>query len=414
MQTYFQKGLGLKAEVAPLLDQDYGSNIIARIRELGYAAQAGGLTLRLAREFGFCYGVDRAIEYAYEAKKRFPDRRLFLSGEIIHNPSVNQNLRDMGFTILEDGRVPQTRYASVQAEDVVVLPAFGVTVEELKHLRGLGAILVDTTCGSVLNVWKNVSKYARDGFTVVIHGKHYHEETRATASQALLHEGGAYLCVRDEDETEAVCQFVRGKLTAPEFMTRFSQAVSPGFDPDIHLQRIGLANQTTMLMSESLRVQEMLRRVFVEQYGAEAAAARFRSFDTICSATQDRQDAVLRMFEETPPDVMLVIGGYNSSNTQALVRICSARCPTYYVESPECIDPSTGDLLHRALGATSSQTISLWLSADGRPVTLGITAGASTPDSVVARCIERILAARGARPQDLRAVLIPPIPESLQ
>ena len=408
MQTYFQKGLGLKAEVAPLLDQDYGSNVISRLRELGYAAEAGGLTIRLAREFGFCYGVDRAIEYAYEAKRRFPDRRLFLSGEIIHNPSVNQNLRDMGFTILEDGRVPQTRYAAVAKDDVVVLPAFGVTVEEMKYLKGIGAVLVDTTCGSVLNVWKNVSKYARDGFTVVIHGKHYHEETRATASQALLHPGGAYLCVRDEAETEVVCRFVRGALSRDEFMARFAQAVSEGFDPAVHLQRIGLANQTTMLMSESLRVQEMLRRAYVERYGASELPVRFRSFDTICTATQDRQDAVLKMFEQTPPDVMLVIGGYNSSNTQALVRICSAKCPTYYVESPECIDPVTGDLLHRALGATASQEVSEWLPKGGRTVTLGVTAGASTPDSVVARSIERILASRGARTEDLRPVEVSP------
>ena len=406
-QTYFQKGLGLKAEVAPQLDQDYASNVIARIKELGYAAEAGGLVIRLAREFGFCYGVDRAIEYAYEAKKRFPDRRLFLSGEIIHNPSVNQNLRDMGFTILADGRVPQVRYASVGAGDVVVLPAFGVTVDEMKHLRSIEALLIDTTCGSVLNVWKNVSKYARDGFTVVIHGKHYHEETRATASQALLHPRGAYLCVRDEAETEVVCQFVRGAVSREEFMARFARAVSEGFDPAQHLERIGLANQTTMLMSESLRVQEMLRRVYVERYGAEDAATRFRSFDTICSATQDRQDAVIKMFEETPPDVMLVIGGYNSSNTQALVRICSQRCPTYYVESPECIDPATGALTHRLLGAATSETILNWLpSVEGRPI-LGVTAGASTPDSVVAKSIERVLAARGAGTADLSPVRNP-------
>lgn len=409
MQTYFQKGLGLKAEVAPLLDQDYGSTVVARIRELGYAAEVGGLTIRLAREFGFCYGVDRAIEYAYEAKRRFPDRRLYLSGEIIHNPSVNQNLRDMGFTILEDGRVPQKRYEAVGPKDVVVLPAFGVTVEEMKFLKSMGAVLVDTTCGSVLNVWKNVSKYARDGFTVVIHGKHYHEETRATASQALLHPGGAYLCVRDETETEVVCEFVRGKVSRDEFMARFGRAVSEGFDPSVHLERVGLANQTTMLMSESLQVQEMLRRAYIERYGSEGAAARFRSFDTICSATQDRQDAVLRMFEETPPSVMLVIGGYNSSNTQALVRICLTRCPTYYVESPECIDVATGALVHRRLGSSVSEEVSEWLPpSDGR-VTLGITAGASTPDSVVARCIERILAARGASTEGLRAVSPAPV-----
>ena len=404
MQTYFQKGLGLKAEVAGLLDRDYASEVISRIRDLGYAARANDLVIRLAREFGFCYGVDRAIEYAYEARRRFPDRRLFLSGEIIHNPSVNQNLRDMGFTILEDLREPERRYAAVRAEDVVVLPAFGVTVEEMKYLRALGAVLVDTTCGSVLNVWKNVSKYARDGFTVVIHGKHYHEETRATASQALLHAGGAYLVVRDEAETQVVCDFVLGRVSTEILLEKFAPAVSPGFDPSRHLERVGLANQTTMLMSESLRVQEMLRRAYIERFCEQEAAARFRSFDTICSATQDRQDAVLRLFEETPPDVMLVIGGFNSSNTQALVRICKERCPTYYVEAPESIDPETGALMHRDVGATESRRVAHWLPSKPGGVTLGVTAGASTPDSVVARSIERLLKARGLSAADLHPV----------
>ena len=203
-----------------------------------------------------------------------------------------------------------------------------------------------------------------------------------------------------------VCEFVRGRVSGEELLTRFAPAVSEGFDPSAHLERIGLANQTTMLMSESLRVQEMLRRVYLERYGAPGLAARFRSFDTICSATQDRQDAVLRMFEETPPDVMLVIGGYNSSNTQALVRICSARCPTYYVESPECIDPGTGALMHRGLGSATSESILNWLPGGAR-VTLGVTAGASTPDSVVAKSIERILASRGTGVSDLRAVVPP-------
>ena len=403
-QTYFQKGFNLKAVVRPVLAQSYHSQVVERLKELGYAARAGEVKVKLAREFGFCYGVDRAVEYAYETREQFPDRRIFLSGEIIHNPEVNGRIEALGIRILEDRKSPEERYAVVDKSDVVILPAFGVSIAEMQHLRAKGCVLVDTTCGSVLNVWKNVSKYARDGFTVVIHGKHYHEETRATASQALLHKGGAYLCVRDEGETEVVCEFVRGRLSREAFLARFAPAVSEGFDPAVHLERIGLANQTTMLMSESLRVQEMLRRVYLERYGEAGLAQRFRSFDTICSATQDRQDAVLKMFEETPPDVMLVIGGYNSSNTQALVRICSAKCPTYYVESPECIDPHTGALRHRALGAAASETIVDWLPKAAPSVTLGVTAGASTPDSVVAKSIERILASRGARASDLRAV----------
>src|SRR5688500_4708036 len=250
------------------------------------------MTFKLAREFGFCYGVDRAVEYAYETRQKFPDRRVFLSGEIIHNPDVNGRIEAMGIRILPEAGEPAERYKEVESADVVILPAFGVPVSEMQFLRGRGCVLVDTTCGSVLNVWKNVHKYAADGFTAVIHGKHYHEETKATASQALTHAGGQYLCVRDKDEAAAVGAFVRGEAPAEEIRARFAHAASPGFDPERDLQRIGLANQTTMLMSESLEIQEMLRAAMRDRWGQDALAARFRAFDTICSATQDRQDAV--------------------------------------------------------------------------------------------------------------------------
>lgn len=296
-QTYFQKGFGLKAAVGPVLAQSYHSQVVDRLKALSNAARAGDLGLKLAREFGFCYGVDRAVEYAYETREKFPDRRLFLSGEIIHNPEVNARLQSMGIRILEENADAGERYAPVEAGDVVILPAFGVTVAELAHLRGKGCVLVDTTCGSVLNVWKNVHQYARQGFTAVIHGKHYHEETKATASQALTHPGGQFLCVRDRDETALVCDFIRGRLTGPLLLERFRHAMSPGFEAERDLARVGVANQTTMLMSESLAIQEMLRVAMAERYGEAELPARFRAFDTICSATQDRQDAVLRMLE---------------------------------------------------------------------------------------------------------------------
>ncbi|HZM51309.1 MAG TPA: 4-hydroxy-3-methylbut-2-enyl diphosphate reductase, partial [Vicinamibacteria bacterium] len=293
-ETYFQKGFGLKAAVGPVLSQNYASAVVDRLRALGHAARAGDVTLKLAREFGFCYGVDRAVEYAYETRQQFPDRRIFLSGEIIHNPDVNRRIEDMGIRILPEKGEAASRYAEVTAGDVVILPAFGVTVAEMAELRGRGCVLVDTTCGSVLNVWKNVHKYADDGFTAVIHGKHYHEETKATASQALTHSGGHYLCVRDRKEAEVVCGFIRGEVGADVIRAQFSHAASPGFDPVRDLARIGLANQTTMLMSESLEIQEMLRAAMCERWG-DGAAERFGAFDTICSATQDRQDAILRL-----------------------------------------------------------------------------------------------------------------------
>jgi 4-hydroxy-3-methylbut-2-enyl diphosphate reductase len=390
-QTYFQKGFGLKAAVEPLLASSYHSRVVDRLKELSNFARAGDLSLKLAREFGFCYGVDRAVEYAYEAREKFPDRRLFLSGEIIHNPEVNARLQAMGISILAENADAIARYAPVEVGDVVILPAFGVTVAELTHLRGKGCVLVDTTCGSVLNVWKNVHQYARQGFTAVIHGKHYHEETKATASQALTHDGGQFLCVRDRDEAALVCDFLCGRLAGSALLERFRHASSPGFEPERDLARIGLANQTTMLMSESLAIQEMLRAAMVERYGEAELPGRFRAFDTICSATQDRQDAVLRMLEQGGLDLMLVIGGYNSSNTQALARICAERLPTFHIKGAECLEGTA--LRHRPAGAHDELCTPAWLPAG--PAVVGLTAGASTPNNVVGEVVERLLALRG-------------------
>jgi 4-hydroxy-3-methylbut-2-enyl diphosphate reductase len=396
-QTYFQKGFGLKSEVGPVLARTYQSSVVERLKTLGYEAHAGGIHLKLAKEFGFCYGVDRAVDYAYQTRRQFPDRRVFLSGEIIHNPDVNQRLRDMGIQILGDSKDPVARFQDVGADDVVILPAFGVSVPELRHLSTKGCVMVDTTCGSVLNVWKKVHYYAKDGYTVIIHGKHYHEETRATASQALTHEGGQYLCVRDVAETELVCDYIRGTVSGAELMTRFKEAASPGFDPDQHLQRMGLANQTTMLMSETLKVQETLRRAMVDRHGADGLESRFRAFDTICSATQERQDAVLEILDAGGLDLMVVIGGYNSSNTQALARMCAPRVQTYYIDSPDCVEGA--GIRHQMVGATVETLTAGWLPAGD--VRIGITAGASTPDSVVGETIERILALRGQTAAEL-------------
>ncbi len=398
-QTYFQKGFNLKKVVGPVLAQSYHSRVVDRLKELGYTARAGDVRVKLAREFGFCYGVDRAVEYAYEAREQFPDRRIFLSGEIIHNPEVNGRIEALGIRILPDHRSPEDRYAAVGAKDVVILPAFGVPVGELQHLRTKGCVLVDTTCGSVLNVWKNVHRYARDGFTSVIHGKHYHEETKATASQALTHPGGHYLCVKDRPEAQLVCDFIRGTLPAEALLARLREATSPGFDPDRDLQKVGLANQTTMLMTESMEIQEMLRAAVRDRWGEAELPERFRAFDTICSATQDRQDAVLKMLEEGGLGVMVVIGGYNSSNTQALARICAQRLPTYHISGADRIQGAT--LHHRPVGANAETAALGWLPEG--PVTIGLTAGASTPNNVVGEVVERILALRGQKTDDLVA-----------
>jgi 4-hydroxy-3-methylbut-2-en-1-yl diphosphate reductase len=385
----FRKGLDLKEAVAGDLAAAYHSAIVDQVRADGFVRRHGRLTLHLAREFGFCYGVDRAIDYAYQTRKRFPERRVFLTGEIIHNPHVNDQLRARGIRLLTD---PGEDASAVGATDVVILPAFGVSVGELARLERQGCTLVDTTCGSVLNVWKNVRRYAQDGFTSVIHGKVHHEETRATASQATQYPGGHYLIVRDEAEADRVCRFIRGGGDEDAFIASFGEAVSPGFRPSAHLQRIGCANQTTMLMSESLAIGEKLRQAIADRYGPDELSARFRAFDTICSATQERQDAVQGLLDEQRLDLAIVIGGYNSSNTCNLARLCAARVTTFHIADPGCL-VSAIEIRHRPIGLPSTvsapeQTTRSWLPAG--PVSLGLTAGASTPNSIVGQVIERL------------------------
>ena len=391
-QTYFRRGFGLREHIEGALAADYHSRVVDRIREQGYTLTVGELTFRLAREFGFCYGVDRAVEYAYETRTKFPDKRIFLVGEIIHNPHVNTKLQAMGVRFLHRPDGGEFDFGEVAPEDVVLLPAFGVPVKDFERLRAAGCVLVDTTCGSVLNVWKRVESYAKDGFTAIIHGKSYHEETKATSSQVTKYPGGHYLVVRDMAEAREVCRYIEGAGSREQFVRLFGSDSSPGFDPDRDLERVGVANQTTMLSGESLAIAAELRHSMAKRYGEAALAEHFRTFDTICSATQDRQDAVLKLIAE-PLDLMVVIGGYNSSNTTHLAAICQERVPTYHIEDATCIDPEAGAIRFRLAGATEEQRRAGWLPAG--QVTIGVTAGASTPNNKIGETIERIAAARG-------------------
>jgi 4-hydroxy-3-methylbut-2-enyl diphosphate reductase len=380
----FRKGLDLKDAVAGMLAENYHSAIVERIKSEDFIYRAGRLTVHLAREFGFCYGVDRAVDYAYQTRQRFPQRAVFLTGEIIHNPHVNDRLRSMGIGFLTDDPGAAGRLGP---DDVVILPAFGVTVAMLRQLEQRGCTLIDTTCGSVLNVWKNVRRYCEGGYTSVIHGKAWHEETQATAAQAVEH-GGRYLVVLNRHEATTVCDYIRRGGATDLFLTRFSAAASEGFDPERDLQRIGLANQTTMLMSESLEIGEMLRAAMVDRYGDATLRDRFQAFDTICSATQDRQDAVIALLDRQPIDLMMVIGGYNSSNTCNLARICAALRPTFHIAEPQCLI-SPDEIRHRPVGGSTEVTTRGWLPATGS-IALGLTSGASTPDNLVGAAIARI------------------------
>jgi 4-hydroxy-3-methylbut-2-enyl diphosphate reductase len=392
--TYFRKGFGLKADVQEDLSSDYNGRLVDTLRDHDYTLVVDDVTIRLAKEFGFCYGVERAVEYAYQTRRKFPERRLLLVGEIIHNPHVNAKLRGMGIEILEPAADGDFDFSGVQPDDVVILPAFGVTIEAFDALRAIGCVLVDTTCGSVLNVWKRVEAYARDGYTALIHGKYHHEETRATASQVMKYPNGQYLIVRHMEEARLVCDYIEGRGSREAFLAKFAVAASPGFDPDLNLRRIGVANQTTMLAKESLAIGEEVGQAIERARGANARASDFRTFDTICSATQERQDAVIALLEE-PLDAMVVIGGFNSSNTISLAALCAERVPTYHIEDASGISPDSGTIHFRPAGVRHmEETRAGWLPT-GRPVRIGVTAGASTPNNKIGETVARLLATRG-------------------
>ncbi|MFQ3640110.1 MAG: 4-hydroxy-3-methylbut-2-enyl diphosphate reductase [Chloracidobacterium sp.] len=379
--------LPVQAATRRAVDCDFGSPVIETIRQQGYVLRVGRLSFHLAREFGFCYGVDDALDLAYEARRRFAGRTIYLTGEIIHNPTVNARLAALGIHQLEN-------IADVTPQDVVVIPAFGLPASDLEQLRNVGCTLVDTTCGSVVHVWKRVERYARDGFTTIIHGKHDHEETTATRSQVLAIPGGRYVVVRDLQETEQLASVITGLQPAATLRDFFARAASPGFNPTRDLGKIGLANQTTMLASESLAIAERLRAAMTVRYGEDETPFRFRSFDTICSATQVRQDAVAELLKR-PLDLLVVVGGYNSSNTGHLCEMAAAVCPTYHIATPDCI-VSAELIRHKPAFQAQEIESSGWLPP-GR-LNIGLTSGASTPDRALGDTILRLVQAAGECP----------------
>ncbi len=375
----------------------YRSELVERIRANGGVLSAEGLTVRLAKEFGFCYGVERAIDLAYAARRVFaPPRSIYLRGEIIHNPEDNDQIKKMGITTISP-RPTDDDLGRVRAQDVVIIPAFGTEVCTRRRLEEKGCILVDTTCGDVMSVWKRVRQYAKESVTAIIHGKARHEETKATTSQATAHGTGHYLVVFDLAETDYVCDYILRGGNKNEFLARFRGAHSPGFDPDSHLTVVGVANQTTMLRGETEEVQRRIRGAMELKYGHEALAQHFRYFDTICGATQDRQDALGKLLAE-PLDLLLVVGGYNSSNTSHLAEMGEAQLPTFFIKNASKM--VSADLIrHYDLRGHREVATRNWLSP--RPVTVGITAGASCPNNLIEEAIRRLFKLRGISIQDL-------------
>ncbi len=378
------------SHVQAQVESHYRSALVETIRAQGGVLQAGNTTVRLAKQFGFCYGVERAIDLAYAAGKVFADRRIFLLGEIIHNPDVNAQMEALGIRLLP-ARPSEADLAGLGPDDVVIVPAFGAETATVAAVKTQGCQIVDTTCGDVMSVWKRVRQNAVEQVTSIIHGKSAHEETRATASRALGPDGnGHYLVVLDLNEAGRVGEFLKNGGDPAAFLAAFAGATSPGFDPNLHLQRIGVANQTTMLRSETEAIQNHLREAIAGRDGG--STANFRYFDTICGATQERQDALFQLLAESP-DLLLVIGGYNSSNTTHLVEIAKEKFPTWFIRNAACLI-SADEIRHFDLHSRNEIISRAWLPL-GRPLTVGITAGASCPNNLIEDAIRRVLEIRG-------------------
>ena len=380
------------AEVQAQVEHHYRSELVEKIRAQGGVLQAGNTTIRLAKEFGFCYGVERAIDLAYAAAKVFTGRRIFLLGEIIHNPDVNAQIEALGIRYLA-AHPGDADLAGLQSDDVVVVPAFGAEVDVINAVKAHGCQIIDTTCGDVMSVWKRVRQNATERVTSIIHGKAAHEETRATASRALGQDGqGHFLIVFNLDDANFIAEFMVHGGDPKKFLTHFHGATSPGFDPLLHLARIGVANQTTMLRSETESIQKLLRDAIARRDGG--STANFRYFDTICGATQDRQDALFQLLNESL-DLLLVVGGYNSSNTTHLVEIGEKKLPTFFLRNADCIE-SAASIRHFDIHAKTEITSREWLPARAH-LTVGITAGASCPNNLIEETIQKILLLREAQ-----------------
>jgi len=375
----------------------YRSELVERVRANGHVLHADNLTIKLAKEFGFCYGVERAIDLAYAARKVFPDQPLYILGEIIHNPEVNDQIRAMGIKFLS-GKEKDADVEDLRKDDVVIIPAFGTEVATRKALEAKGCRFVDTTCGDVMSVWKRVRQYSRENVTSIIHGKAWHEETKATSSQARAYGGGHYLVVFTLAETDHVCDYILSGGDKAEFLKKFRGAYSDGFDPDVHLQAIGVANQTTMLRGETEEVQRRLKAAMARKFGDAELDRHFRFFDTICGATQDRQDALEKLLRE-PMNLLLVVGGYNSSNTSHLAEMGEARLRTYFIKNAAKL--SDKFIVHYDQHEKREVTSPDWLPP-GR-ITVGITAGASCPNNLIEDVIRRLCELRGISVQALLA-----------
>ncbi|TFI55130.1 4-hydroxy-3-methylbut-2-enyl diphosphate reductase [Mastigocladus laminosus UU774] len=385
---YYRNGFGHKVEATERLHFEYQSDLIQQIRENGYKLQRGDVTIRLAEAFGFCWGVERVIALTYETRKQFPTERIWITNEIIHNPTVNQNLTEMQIEFIPMNEEGQKDFTVITEQDVVILPAFGATIQEIQLLNTIGCTIVDTTCPWVSKVWNSVEKHKKHSYTSIIHGKYKHEETIATSSYA-----DKYLIILNLQQAKYVCDYILNGGDREEFLSKFAGSYSFGFDPDTDLERIGIANQTTMLKRETEQIGKLFERTLMGRYGPSQINNHFLSFNTICDATQERQDAMFKLVEEKI-DLMVVVGGFNSSNTTHLQEIAlKYGIPSYHIDSVERLGPGNR-IQHKKLHF-SLEVVEEWLPPG--QIVVGITSGASTPDNIVSNVIEKIFEIKAAR-----------------
>lgn len=378
---YRNQGFGQTETVASEMRSQYESTLIQKIRANNNQLVQGEVTIHLAESFGFCWGVERAVAMAYEARAHFPEQRIWITNEIIHNPEVNEQLKAMNvqFVELVDGKKD---FSNVGEGDVIILPAFGASVQEMKLLHDKGCTIVDTTCPWVSKVWNTVEKHKKKEFTSIIHGKYKHEETVATSSFA-----GTYLVVLNLAEAEYVANYILHGGSREEFMAKFANAHSDGFDPDKDLDAVGIANQTTMLKGETEQIGKLFERTLLKKYGPTELNDHFHSFNTICDATQERQDAMFSLVD-ADIDLMVVIGGFNSSNTTHLQEIAVERgIPSFHIDSAVRVGPGN-QVEHKPLHREELTVEKDWLPAG--KISVGVTSGASTPDRAVQEVIEKI------------------------
>ena len=365
--------------------ENYEASAISKLRETGGVWDFGDLAFHFPEHFGFCYGVDKAIDMVFETCERFSNERIFLTDQLIHNPYINGKLKEKGVYYLKRNAQNLLITDELLAGDVVVVSAFGTDFRDIQNLKQKGVTIVDLTCGAIINVWKRVEGYAKNGFITVMHGKRHHEETRATVSQAVK-EGGAYIIIENVSEARELASVIRGQMREEEFIKKYPDACLENFSFNAATCKMGMANQTTMLKGESLDIQDILRKAFTDRFGEAAANTRFKSFDTICGATQDRQDA-LRSLLEKHMDFVLIVGGFNSSNTTHLAEIALGRAPFYHIESADDI-LSKDEIRGRNPETGKIEINKHWFSEETKNI--GITSGASTPDVTLLAIIQKI------------------------